>query len=241
METHINIARKTQQVKPQASVIIPACNEEKYIQKTLESVYSNTIKNIEVIVVLDSCTDKTEQAAKKHKKTTLLHISARKPSVAKNAGARQATAENLIFLDADTTLSRHAIEDILLQLRKKRFGSLKVKPYPDKAFARILMHLKNIAFAMHIYPGSNGLIYCTKTLFSRLGGFDKRLGRYEDGDFTRRAARVARYTFITSSFAQTSIRRFEKLGYFHVMTYWVKVWWKHLLGERDGELYEIVR
>ncbi|MFH1511687.1 MAG: glycosyltransferase [Candidatus Woesearchaeota archaeon] len=228
-------------MKPQASIIIPACNEENYIQRTLESIYQNRVKEIEVIVVLDSCTDKTNQVVGKFRQVKMLRVNARKPGVAKNTGAKHSTTKNLIFLDADTTISKNAIGDILRQLKKNRFGSLKVKPHPNKAFARWLMYFKNLAFAFHLYPGSNGLIYCTRTLFDRLGGFDERLGRYEDGDFTHKAARIARYTFITSSFAKTSIRRFEKLGYFYVMTYWVRVWWRHLTGKRDGELYEIVR
>ena len=42
------------------SVIIPAYNSEKYIDRCLESIYGQTYKNIEVIVVDDGSEDNTK-------------------------------------------------------------------------------------------------------------------------------------------------------------------------------------
>ena len=56
------------------SIIIPAKNEEEVLPKTINEVFSK-LKNIEVIVVNDHSTDKTEQVVKelmkKHKLLTL--------------------------------------------------------------------------------------------------------------------------------------------------------------------------
>ena len=41
------------------SVIIPAHNAEKYIQKCLESVIKQTYKNIEIIIIIDNSVDST--------------------------------------------------------------------------------------------------------------------------------------------------------------------------------------
>jgi len=46
------------------SVVMCAHNEEKYIKKTLESVFLQTVKPEKVIVVLDRCTDRTGEIAK---------------------------------------------------------------------------------------------------------------------------------------------------------------------------------
>jgi len=51
------------------SVIIPAHNEEKYIGKCLDSIAlaaNNIDSKVEIVVVLNRCTDKTEQIAKDH-------------------------------------------------------------------------------------------------------------------------------------------------------------------------------
>ena len=45
---------------PAFSIIIPAHNEEKYLQKTLDSIKSQTLQDYEIIIVTNGCTDKTE-------------------------------------------------------------------------------------------------------------------------------------------------------------------------------------
>ena len=50
------------------SFIIPAHNEEKYIEKTLKSIKNSDINNYEIIVVCDNCTDKTYDLSKKYTK-----------------------------------------------------------------------------------------------------------------------------------------------------------------------------
>ena len=54
--------------KPILSIIIPAHNEEKYIEKTLKSIKNSDINNYEIIVVCDNCTDKTYDLSKKYTK-----------------------------------------------------------------------------------------------------------------------------------------------------------------------------
>ncbi|HDR7658021.1 TPA: glycosyltransferase family 2 protein [Bacillus wiedmannii] len=56
------------------SVIIPTHNEEKYIRKCLDSITKVSEaykKQTEVIVVLNRCTDKTEEIEKSYKCITL--------------------------------------------------------------------------------------------------------------------------------------------------------------------------
>jgi len=48
------------------SIIIPACNEEKYLLDTIKSIKSQSFKDFEIIVVCDGCTDNTPLIAKKH-------------------------------------------------------------------------------------------------------------------------------------------------------------------------------
>ncbi|MFH0978118.1 MAG: glycosyltransferase [Candidatus Woesearchaeota archaeon] len=227
-------------MQEKVSIIIPACNEEKYIARTLESVKEQSYPRIETIVVCDSCTDDTKRVASKYK-AKIYYVQARKPGVAKNVGASNAASEHYIFLDADTTISKNGVRDIMRELtRENEFGTLKVKPYPKKAIASMLMALKNLAFTLHLYPGSNGLIFCRKSLFNKVGGFDTSLYRYEDGDFTHKALLYGKYSFIRSSNAATSIRRFERLGYFNVMLFWVRVFLQHRRGQNNGK-YPLIR
>lgn len=82
------------------SVIIPAHNEEKTIQKALESIRSQTFTNYELIVVCDACTDKTKDIAEQYN-AIVIEIDAHSSGVARNVGLEIAQGEWILFCDAD--------------------------------------------------------------------------------------------------------------------------------------------
>lgn len=51
---------------PKISVIIPVYNVENYIEKCLDSVINQTLKDIEIIIVNDGSTDKSKQKIQKY-------------------------------------------------------------------------------------------------------------------------------------------------------------------------------
>ncbi|MEK6808602.1 MAG: glycosyltransferase family A protein, partial [Nanoarchaeota archaeon] len=94
------------------SFIIPAYQEEKYIERTLRSIPDN----FEKIVVCNGCSDQTYNIAKKY--AEVINISEKNVSKARNLGAKIAKNNLLVFLDADTRLSRDAFND-LIKLKDK--------------------------------------------------------------------------------------------------------------------------
>lgn len=100
-------------MNPLVSVIIPAYNAGKFISDALDSVYAQTYRPIEIIVVDDGSTDKTADVVKKYiaeatyqpKSTDItaiyLHQKNSGPSAARNAGIRTAKGGYIAFLDAD--------------------------------------------------------------------------------------------------------------------------------------------
>ena len=59
------------------SVVIPAHNEESYLESTINSLLNQTYQNFEVIIVLNSCTDKSLDIVNNIKKNSIrypLHI-----------------------------------------------------------------------------------------------------------------------------------------------------------------------
>ena len=93
---------------PLVSVIIPAYNAEKSIGDALDSVFAQTYRPIEVIVVDDGSTDKTAEVVKKYQKLnahnvnlTYMYQQNSGPSKARNIGIRKAHGEYIAFLDAD--------------------------------------------------------------------------------------------------------------------------------------------
>ncbi|MBT4174816.1 glycosyltransferase [archaeon] len=185
------------------SIIIPAYNEEKYIEETLKALP----KEHEIIVVCNGCTDKTEEIAKKYTDNVYV-LKEKGVSMAKNFGASKAKNDKLIFLDADIIIGEdvvNAIED-----SKYDLGTIKSKPDKKHLKAKIFMLLKNI-WAKNYFGG--GVIFCTKKIFNKVGGFDTKLQFKEDKKFLKEAKKITKYRFIPLS-GTVNMRRHEKLGYF---------------------------
>ncbi|MDE5712831.1 MAG: glycosyltransferase [Muribaculaceae bacterium] len=96
------------------SIIIPVYNSEKYLEETIESVYSQTFCDWELILVDDGSTDRSgelcEKAAILNPKTRVVHKKNGGLSSARNAGITAAKGSCLLFLDSDDLLPPVALE-----------------------------------------------------------------------------------------------------------------------------------
>lgn len=97
------------------SVCVPAYNVEKYIKRCIESVLQQTIKNIEIIIVNDYSTDKTEKIIKKLmlddcRIKLISHKTNTGPLVARNDAILTSKGEYIFFLDGDDELPNDALE-----------------------------------------------------------------------------------------------------------------------------------
>lgn len=99
---------------PLVSVIMPVYNGENHIGKSINSVLNQSYKTIEVVVVNNSSTDKTEQIvldmSKIDSRVNLVSIKEKGRSVARNVGIEQSKGDYILFLDADDYLFEHVIE-----------------------------------------------------------------------------------------------------------------------------------
>ena len=101
------------------SVIIPTYNEEKVIGDCLESLKKQSYKDLEIIVVDDGSKDsskfKTQNAKLQFKiqKLKLLEQNHKGPGEARNLGAKKASGEILVFVDADMTFDKDFIKNLV--------------------------------------------------------------------------------------------------------------------------------
>ena len=89
------------------SVIIPVYNGEKYLDECLSSVKHD---NVEIIVVLDGCTDKSKDIALKYTDKIIINENNMGPVVARNIGIKSATGDYIMFMDADDVLNPNAYD-----------------------------------------------------------------------------------------------------------------------------------
>lgn len=128
------------------SIIVPAYNTEKYIDKCLKSIFSNTYKNFEVIIVNDGSIDKTEDIINKYikKYDNIIYIKQKNMglSLARNNGVKKATGDYLLFIDSDDYVEKNLLENInkdiddldVLRYQLNMVFNDKIIPYGEKEF-----------------------------------------------------------------------------------------------------------
>ncbi len=98
------------------SVIIPVFNGEKYLEKTLESMVTQTVENFEVIIIDDGSDDSTPEIAKKYcdEYNDFFYIRQEHSGVysARNTGIEKAKCEYLLFLDCGDVLTDGSVEAV---------------------------------------------------------------------------------------------------------------------------------
>ncbi|KQS36427.1 hypothetical protein ASG14_11900 [Pedobacter sp. Leaf194] len=100
------------------SIIIPTYNAEKTIKGTLDSVYAQTYKNFEVIVVNDGSTDHTSAVLENFTNSiTILSTENKGVSHARNLGLKYSKGDYIQYLDADDLLMPEKIEMQLQALK----------------------------------------------------------------------------------------------------------------------------
>ena len=101
---------------PLVSVITPAYNAEDYISQCLSSVLSQTLSDIEVIVVDDGSTDRTasivEELTHRDGRIRLIRQENQCAGVARNKGMEVAEGKYLYFLDADDWIEPDSLEKL---------------------------------------------------------------------------------------------------------------------------------
>jgi glycosyltransferase involved in cell wall biosynthesis len=223
------------------SVIIPAHNEEAYLDRTLQALGRQNYKWFEIIVVANGCTDQTAEVAR-GRCQRLIVLSQKSLGVARNLGARMARGELLLFLDADTLLEPMALRRIAADFsRNDAAGTLKGRPDGNRPAYRVLYGLKNLVHRLDLHPGSSGVILCWKQHFMQVGGFDERLEVRENSELMKRLRRFGQYRYIADVTATTSMRRYQRCGMRCVVWLWAKLWLHSLLGNLPQRHYEVVR
>ncbi|NWJ22524.1 glycosyltransferase family 2 protein, partial [Marine Group I thaumarchaeote] len=123
--------------KPKVSIILPARNEEKFIEKCLNSLLNQDYDNYEIIAINDSSKDSTGNIIKKYSKKfpKVISVDAKpKPDgwIGKNwaciEGYKKASGDLLLFTDADTTHTGSVISLAVSHLLSLELDALTVIP-----------------------------------------------------------------------------------------------------------------
>ena len=101
---------------PEVSIIVPIYNVEKYLEKSVEALINQTLKNIEIILVDDGSTDDCPNIcnlyAEKDSRIKVIHKENQGLGMARNSGLEIATGKYVTFLDSDDNIDLDFYESL---------------------------------------------------------------------------------------------------------------------------------
>ncbi|MGE5785995.1 MAG: glycosyltransferase [Myxococcales bacterium] len=200
------------------SVIVPARNEECYIRPCLSAIRdaaSHVSIPVETVVVLNRCTDATEQIALESGARTVSDGS-RCLARVRNQGAQACRGDIIVTCDADSRVHPLMLARVLAELANGAVGG-GVDVRIDRrsrgiAFTEALLHL-----SMLLTRVSAGAFWTTRETFERVGGFNEAMLMGEDYEFARRLrtwgkGRAAPFVTLWDTPLLTSARKFDRYG-----------------------------
>ncbi len=174
--------------KPLLSVIVPTKNSERTIDACLKSIENQTYKNIEIIVVDNDSTDKTQEITRKY--TKLVFSKGPERSTQRNLGALKSKGDYLLFIDSDFELSSDVIKDCVLLNHKSEVIDQKIGGIiiPEESFGEGFW-AKCKALERSFYIGVDWIEaarFFPKDIFNEFKGFDEKLISGEDWDLNQK-------------------------------------------------------
>ena len=204
------------------TIIVPAFNEEAYLAPTLASIRAaaNQVRirsgvDVDIIVVDNASVDGTAAVAR-DLRAAVIHEPVQGIARARNAGARRATAEVLVFFDADVFVPRTLLVAICAAMRDPTCvgGGVDVDYRPRRAFVRLYLRVWRLLgrFTAMVQGAAQ---FCRKDVFEEVGGYDESVWMGEDVDFywslRKLAARTRRTVrFVREPRVKPSCRRFDQ-------------------------------
>lgn len=162
------------------SVIIPAHNASATLRACVSSIHASEYRGqVEVIVVDDASRDDTATIADSLGCTVVRRRSNGGPALARNAGAKAAKGDILLFVDADTEMLPNTISEAVSLLTEHGAGAVvgmyEPEPINRGFFPRYYAYLK---FHAYTCSGATRLLafgaHCgaiSKRLFEQVGGY----------------------------------------------------------------------
>ena len=181
------------------SFIVPAHNEENLLGRTLAAIRGAAGPlglPFEIVVADDSSTDRTSAIARECG-ARVVAVRNRQIAATRNAGAREARGDLLVFVDADTLVTGAAVGAAVQAMRDGAIGG-------GAAFrfdGRVPLHgriLEAVAVPLYRVAGlaSGCFLFCTRAGFDLTGGFDGGLFGAEEAVMSRALRRHGRFVVL---------------------------------------------
>jgi glycosyltransferase involved in cell wall biosynthesis len=181
------------------SLIVPAYNEELLLPATLSAlnVAARALDEpSEMIVVDDASTDRTADVAKDHG-ARVLSVAYRQIAATRNSGARAATGEFLIFIDADTVVNPAVVRAAVRAMRDGACGGGCDFQFDGRLplWSRLMIAGFRPVYRL-VGIASGSFLFCTRRAFEAIGGFDETLFAAEEAIMSKALRRYGRFVVL---------------------------------------------
>lgn len=231
------------------SIIIPAYNEEKYITKCLQSVFSQQgMFDYEVIVVDNNSQDRTAEIVRNQfPRAKIIQEPKRMVTVIRNRGASEAKGDVLIFIDADVIVpsdhlkklkNKFTLDDKIVAVAgsynffEEGFyeGLVALVFYQCLAFPAEYFFNRLLGLGCSVNAGNFAV---RKTAFEKAGGFNEGIVFYGDeADIALRFKKLGKVRFLRDLTVKSSARRLKKEGAARsCFKYTLNLIWPHFFGK----------
>jgi glycosyltransferase involved in cell wall biosynthesis len=227
------------------SVIIPARNEERLIEQTVQHALDacryfashfqqdDQIRSWEVIVVDNQSTDRTRERLQKHEDTGMIKMVSLQTlgaARARNAGRQHSRGEVLVFIDADTLVPIDALYRIMIHCRDRQLAAGITALGQLEAGVRAWLwwtfwnQVRRLPIARA--KAMPAFMFCTSTTFDTFGPFDESVAIGEEWPILAGLYRHQRQNVIydRSIVARSSSRRMNHGRFGYTRTFFKYVW-----------------
>ena len=232
--------------KPAFSIVTPTLNEEKIICETLGAL-KKMAPDAEYVVADGRSSDKTEQVALKCGAHVVFEGKGfRSIGAGRNAGARAAKSDILVFIDADTVPDKAFFPRMLKEFEDPSVVGVgcKIMPRELTPMREFIFEILNLFVKLSVRldrPSIAGnCVAYRRDAFFKISGFDEEMQASEDQDLCVRISRLGRVVYFKDVTAFTSSRRLKKMGWLGLLFDWGGTTLNFLTGKKT-ERYAIIR
>ena len=162
------------------SIVIPVYNSSSTLKECLDSIFSSTFKDYEVIVVSGNSTDDSIKIAKQFQIKIIELPENKGPALARNKGFQVAQGDIILFLDSDVILNKNSLSLIIDKFSLTEVNAIQGIYSHEPNYKYLATQFYQSYLCYYVWPENKkyvstlvtGCFAIRKEIFNKFGGFD---------------------------------------------------------------------